>query len=114
MLTKKNLFQDAGLPAFISKRSGAPGKSQPIVVRQQGDEFVAIIQRDGGDPDTHHWVLVEKADLPKLARRLDPGHKRDAKAVRKVVEALKNIDNGCTPNDVTLAWCINVLNNLGE
>jgi hypothetical protein len=32
-------------------------QAQPWMVKQQGD-FISIRQRDGGDRDTHHWVLI--------------------------------------------------------
>lgn len=37
------------------------GQSQPWLVREQC-EFISIRQRDGGDPDTFHWVLIPKEE----------------------------------------------------
>ena len=37
-------------------------KAQPWGVYGQG-RFVSVRQRDGGDPDTIHWVLIPKSEV---------------------------------------------------
>lgn len=37
------------------------GQVQPWLVRDQGD-FISIRQRDDGDPDTWHWVLIPEKE----------------------------------------------------
>ncbi len=64
------LKKQHAVPDFMPDRSAPQAQAQPVLVREQGEHFVAIIQRDGGDCDTHHWVIVERADLLKLAKRL--------------------------------------------
>ena len=55
----------------LPERNNTPLLTQPIVVRKQTEAFVAICQRDGGHPDADiHRVLVEKADVKELAKRL--------------------------------------------
>lgn len=36
--------------------------AQPLGVYDQ-HPFVSVRQRDGGDPDTIHWVLIHKDDI---------------------------------------------------
>lgn len=40
-------------------------QAQPWLVRRQS-QFISIRQRDGGDPDQYHWVLVHEDDIEQF------------------------------------------------
>ena len=68
MIVARSKTNAHNVPKFSQKRCDDPLKSQPIIVRKQGPEFIAIVQRDGGNEETH-WVLVEIGDAVKMAKR---------------------------------------------
>ena len=44
-------------------------KAQPWGVYAQ-HQFVSIRQRDGGDPDTIHWVLIHKDEIEEFVEQV--------------------------------------------
>jgi hypothetical protein len=44
--------------------------AQSITVRQQGDGFVAVIQRDGAGEDIH-WVLIPRHKIRKVVDQIE-------------------------------------------
>lgn len=56
------------LPKFIHDLPGH--EVQPIIVRPQCDEFVAIIQWDGTG-EFQHWVLVPNDQIDGVIQKLE-------------------------------------------
>lgn len=58
------IFQqpDESLPEYSGVAYNNPAEAEDVVVRSQGDEFIAIIQWDGAG-ETQHWVLVHRDNL---------------------------------------------------
>lgn len=46
-----------------------PDRAQPVAV-DPSDQFIVITQRDGGDPDMTHCVLIERRDVRALIEAL--------------------------------------------
>lgn len=44
-------------------------QAQPWMVKRQ-DEFISIRQRDGGDPDQYHWVLIHEDEIEEFLREI--------------------------------------------
>lgn len=62
-------------------------KVQDIELATQS-EFIAIKQMDGGDPDTIHWVLVRKSQIPDLITLLQQAQTLDNDSHMEVVGTL--------------------------
>jgi hypothetical protein len=56
------------LPEFIHDLPDA--EVQPLTIRPQGFEFIALIQWDGTG-EFQHWVLIDRGNLDDVIKQLE-------------------------------------------